>query len=302
MIEDIEKRGFILHSEEKKAKPEPKGVESLEDDDLPSPEQTEESKKIEEKALTKEVWEKYPEEIKEITELAKGAGFKKISIVALGDGGTRFKNPDTLFFPKNHLDNFREALKFIEKKDLYKGMRVEFLELKKCFEEPKLKIYRKLSIEQNRLEKLEEEVETDEKKLMGKANDLIIGQKNVDKICKEVDEYPRTTISESGIKEQALRFTIMNILYAGIENSTAFKIARLEKLWDKKKLSPPDRQKEFLEIVSPSLCPILETFPNLDEKNIQNLGVEWFKTAKEIGEKYLKHKEKQEKHDFGIYR
>lgn len=181
-------------------------------------------------------------------------------------------------------------------------MKIEFSELNRAFEEPKLKIYREMSIKQNRLEKLEEEAEIDEKKLLGKANDLIIKQKNIEKLCKKFDENEGEKLSESEIKEQALRFVIMNILYAGIENSTAFKITRLEELWNKKKISLADRQKEFLEIVSPSLRPIRETFPKLDEQNIQDLEKEWLKTAKEIGEKYLKHKEKQERHDFGIYR
>lgn len=299
--ENIFRSRSIFGREEKT--PKPKGVEPSEDDDLLLPEQTEESKEIEEKALTKEAQEKYAVELKEITKLAKETGFKAVSIVALGEeGGLRFKNPDILFFPKNHLNNFREALKFIKKEDLYQGMRVEFSELKKCFEPPKLKIYRELDTGRDKLRKLEEKVETDEKKLLGKANDLVIGQKNIDKMGKKLSEHPMAKFSESEIKEQALKFAIVNILYAGIENSTAVKIARLKELWDKKKILPADYQEQFLEIVSPTLRSIPGMLPNLDKENIQNLEEEWFKTAEETGEKYLKDEEKEKKYDFGIYR
>lgn len=69
---NIEKKIFrsSIFGEEKE-KLQPRGCESPEDDDSSSPEQTEESKKTEEKALTKEAQEKYAEELKEITKLAK---------------------------------------------------------------------------------------------------------------------------------------------------------------------------------------------------------------------------------------
>lgn len=301
MSEDIiEKKIFSDIRGGKKESLEPNGA-AEEEEGLPPSEQP-----PDEKILAKESEKIYEKEIKEITKLAEKAGFKAISIVEPGKDGTRFKSPDTYFISRNTLANLCEALKFIEKEDLYQGMSVEFLEMRKRFKGKKFKIYRKFDDEHNKLEKLRKEPETDEKKLIKRGIDLDIIQEKINRMDEELDADPRNKISKLEIKEQALRFVIMNILSVGIENSDAVNLVQLRKLFDKKKLSPAEYQEEFLKTVSFSLQYIRKMFPNLDNNNIKNLGVKWFKTEVRIGNKYLKEKQageaKEKKYDFGIYR
>lgn len=248
----------------------------------------------EEEKLTKECWETYVEELKIITKLAQGAGFAKVLIAK--KHGTRLKHPDTFFFARNSLDNFREALKFIEKKDLYQGIKVRFSEMKRRFEGPKIEIYQDLDCKEDELEELREEIETNEKELPKKAIDLIIRQENIDKLGKKLNEDPRTGLSESEIEEEALKFTIMDILYGWIEDSMPVKVVRLKEFKDKNEISPAEYQKQFLEISSPPLRFIREKFPNLDEDTLLRLNRKLFETEVEVGKKYLKYKAEKDKY------
>ncbi len=213
------------------------------------------------------------------------------------------RNPDTLFFSRDSLDNFCTALKFIEKDDLYRGMRIEFSELNKCFKEPKLKNYQKLIDEDDKLKNLEEKIETDEKELFGMSTDLAAGEKNINELNRKLIEYQGNKLSESKIKKEAFRFIITSILYEGIEGSRAVKIVRLKK--SKEEISSKEYQKKFLELTSNPSDFFCQKFPKLDRKTMQNLGIECLKVAEKISEKYLKQeKEKQakeKKYDFGIY-
>lgn len=295
-----EKNIFSGMFEREEKTPKPKVEEpSEEGDELPTPEQTDEERKGEEEKLTKEDWEMHPEELKEITELAKGAGFKETSITNTTTG-TRFENPDTFFFLINHLNNFFAALKFIEKKDLYQGMKIELSEVKKRFKWPKLEIYRKFNAENNKLKRLRDGEGTDEKELIQEEFDSVIVEKNIDKLDKEIDEYRRSKLSESKIKKQTFRFIITDIIYGGIENSAAVNIARLKELKDKKKILSDDDKKQFKKSVSSRLRSIYETFPHLDDEIVKKLRTEWLKTGEKFGKEYLEKEKEGKKYDFNV--